>query len=142
MAEVIFDFGASYFVASFIVAPASLPMKNESWLKSNGKPNYPPNNGAVLGTEVNKTLEVGTKLGRYGDLNPKSNFVTDTISTITELSLPPWTDPVKYQEFTVIKPIDNVITSEIEAWAQSLGGGTQYVLPRPIIQLIQEGFIQ
>ena len=144
--EIIYDMVAAYGCASvigaFVAAPTALPEKKESWLQSNGKANYPPNNGAVLGTEINQTLEVGTKIGRYGEIGPNSSFVTDTISTASELSLPPWTDPSTYQEFTVIKPITNVLGAEVEAWAGSSGGGIQYILPQTIIELQQEGFIK
>ena len=144
--EIVYDMFAAYgcanVIGAFIAAPAALPEKTESWLQSNGKPNYPPNNGAVLGTEVNQTLEVGTKIGRYGEIGTNSSFVTDTISTASELSLPPWTDPSTYQEFTVIKPIVNVVGAEVEAWAGSAGGGMQYVLPQTIIQLQQAGYIK
>ena len=144
--EIVYDLAAAYgcanVIGAFVAAPTALPEKSESWLQSNGKPNYPPNNGAVLGTEVNQTLEVGTKIGRYGEIGPNSSFVTDTVSTASELSLPPWTDPSTYQEFTVIKPIVNVVGAEVEAWAGSTGGGMQYVLPQTIIQLQQEGYIK
>ena len=144
--EIVYDLAAAYgcanVIGAFIATPTALLEKSESWLQSNGKPNYPPNNGAVLGTEVNQTLEVGTKIGRYGEIGPNSSFVTDTVSTASELSLPPWTDPSTYQEFTVIKPIVNVVGAEVEAWAGSTGGGMQYVLPQTIIQLQQEGYIK
>ncbi len=144
--EIVYDvvaaYGSASIISTFVTTSAALPETTESWLQQNGKPNYPPNNGAALHTEVTKTLEVGTKVGRYGDIGPKSSFVTDTTSTASELSLPPWTNPATYQEFTVVKPITNVVSSEVEAWADSAGGGTQYVLPQTIIQLQQDGFIR
>ncbi|MCJ1977382.1 TNT domain-containing protein [Lactococcus paracarnosus] len=53
----------------------------------------------------------------------------------------PNTDPKNYQEYTVIKPLPNTVTAEIAAWGSSSGGGTQYELPRPIKQLIKEGYL-
>ena len=144
--EIVYDvvaaYGSASIISTFVTTSTALPETTESWLQQNGKPNYPPNNGAALHTEVTKTLEVGTKVGRYGEIGPKSSFVTDTTSTASELSLPPWTNPAIYQEFTVVKPITNVVSSELEAWADSAGGGTQYVLPQTIIQLQQDGFIR
>ena len=107
-----------------------------SWYKADGTINYPPNNGAVPGTEVNMSLKPGDTFGRYGNIGNKSNFVTQTGANADKLALPPTTDPNIYQEFRVIKEIPNTIQAEIAAW-----GGSQYELPMPILQLIREGYI-
>ena len=112
-----------------------------SWYKADGTMNYPPNNGAVPGTEVNISLKPGDTLGRYGNIGDKSNFVTQTGANADKLALPPTTDPSIYQEFKVIKEIPNTIQAEIAAWGNSAGGGLQYELPMPILQLIREGYI-
>lgn len=114
---------------------------NTSWYKPDGSMNYPPNNGAVLGTEVNMTLKPGDTFGRYGNIGEKSNFVTQTGADASKLALPPNTDPTIYQEFEVIKEIPETIQSEIAPWGDSPGGGLQYELPKPILQLIKEGYI-
>ena len=114
---------------------------NTSWYKPDGSMNYPPNNGAVLGTEVNMILKPGDTLGRYGNIGEKSNFVTQTGADASKLALPPNTDPTIYQEFEVIKEIPETIQSEIAPWGDSPGGGLQYELPKPILQLIKEGYI-
>lgn len=46
-----------------------------------------------------------------------------------------------YQEFEVIKEISGTIQAEIAPWGGSAGGGLQYELPKPILQLIKEGYI-
>lgn len=112
-----------------------------SWYKPDGSINYPPNNGAVPGTEVNITLKPGTTLGRYGNIGEKSNFVTQTGADASKLALPPNTNPAIYQEFEVIKEIPGTIQAEIAPWGGSAGGGLQYELPKPILQLIKEGYI-
>ena len=112
-----------------------------SWYKPDGSINYPPNNGAVPGTEVNMTLKPGGTLGRYGNIGEKSNFVTQTGADASKLALPPNTNPAIYQEFEVIKEISGTIQAEIAPWGGSAGGGLQYELPKPIIQLIKEGYI-
>ena len=112
-----------------------------SWYKADGTINYPPNNGAVPGTEVNMSLKPGDTFGRYGNIGNKSNFVTQTGANADKLALPPTTDPNIYQEFRVIKEIPNTIQAEIAAWGDSAGGGLQYELPMPILQLIREGYI-
>ena len=112
-----------------------------SWYKPDGSINYPPNNGAVPGTEVNMTLKPGSTLGRYGNIGEKSNFVTQTGADASKLALPPNTNPAIYQEFEVIKEIPGTIQAEIAPWGGSAGGGLQYELPKPILQLIKEGYI-
>ena len=112
-----------------------------SWYKADGTINYPPNNGAVPGTEVNMSLKPGDTFGRYGNIGNKSNFVTQTGANADKLALPPTTDPNIYQEFRVIKEIPNTIQAEIAAWGGSAGGRLQYELPMPILQLIREGYI-
>ena len=84
-----------------------------SWYKPDGSINYPPNNGAVPGTEVNMTLKPGGTLGRYGNIGEKSNFVTQTGADASKLALPPNTNPAIYQEFEVIKEISGTIQAEI-----------------------------
>ena len=44
-------------------------------------------------------------------------------------------------KFEVIKEISGTIQAEIAPWGGSAGGGLQYELPKPIIQLIKEGYI-
>ena len=117
-----------------------LPLNN-SWYNSDGTMNYPPNNGAVVGTEETITLKPGDTLGRYGDISDTSVYVTQPGADASELALPPNTDPSVYQEFEVIKEIPDTIQSEIAPWGDSDGGGIQYELPKPINQLITEGYI-
>ncbi|MCI5822082.1 MAG: TNT domain-containing protein [Lachnospiraceae bacterium] len=112
-----------------------------SWYKPDGSINYPPNNGAVPGTEINMTLKPGGTLGRYGNIGEKSNFVTQTGADACKLALPPNTNPTIYQEYEVIKEIPGTIQAEIAPWGGSAGGGVQYELPKPILQLIKEGYI-
>ena len=114
---------------------------NTTWYNSDGSINYPPNNGAVPGTEVNMTLKPGDILGRYGNIGQKSNFVTQAGADATKLALPPNTDFTIYQEFEVVKNIPGTIQAEIAPWGGSVGGGLQYELPKPILQLIREGYI-
>lgn len=114
---------------------------DNSWYKPDGSINYPPNNGAVIGTEVNMTLKPGDILGRYGNVGVKSNFVTQTGADASKLALPPNNNPAIYQEFEVIKEIPETIQAEIAPWGGSSGGGLQYELPKPILQLIKEGYI-
>jgi hypothetical protein len=112
------------------------------WYNADGSINYPPNGGRILGTEVNRTLETGEVLGRYGGVGPKSNYVTESGVDPSTLSLPPTTDPSKYQEFIVVKPIPGVIQSKVAAWGGDPGGGLQYELPMTINELLRLGYIK
>ena len=115
--------------------------KAKSWYKKDGTINYPPNNGAVAGTEKTIILKPGDTIGRYGEIRNKSNFVTQTGTTPDKLSLPPETNPNLYHEFIVIKEIPKTVEAEIAAWGDSPGGGLQYELPMPINELIKRGYI-
>lgn len=81
------------------------------------------------------------ELVEYGNIGEKSNFVTQTGADASKLALPPNTNPAIYQEFEVIKEISGTIQAEIAPWGGSAGGGLQYELPKPILQLIKEGYI-
>ncbi len=102
---------------------------------------FPPNNGAVIGTEKEITLQPGT-YGRYGEIGTKSNFITQAGASPSTLSLPPMNNGI-YIEIQVIKPIPNVIQSVVAPWAPwgGVGGGIQYVLPYPIKVLKVLGYI-
>ena len=113
------------------------------WIKPDGSMNYPPNNGAVLGTEKTVTLQPGQSLGRYGTIGPNSNFTTAPGAAPNSLALPPNTSPSVYTEINVIKPLPGVTQSTIAEWpiGSGTGGGIQYQLPKPITILRTEGYI-
>ena len=114
---------------------------NRSWYTASGEINYPPNDGAVPGTEQVITISQNTILGRYGKIGISSCYVTDSNFDSMYLSLPPFTDPSIYQEFVVVEDIPNVVRATIAPWGDSVGGGIQYKLPAPIKDLIHQGFL-
>jgi hypothetical protein len=116
--------------------------ENTSWYNDDGSINYPPNNGAVPGSEIpNITLEPGDVVGRHGEVRPNSNFVTQSGASADSLSLPPNTDPNSYLDLTVVKPIPGVTQSTVASWGGSSGGGLQYVLPQPIQWYLDHGYL-
>jgi len=130
-----FDTGKGYDVGD-------LSNKSTSWYNDDNTINYPPNNGAVFGTEEFVSLKPGEVLGRYGKVGDKSNYATIPGIDYNKLSLPPDTNPEIYQEFVVLKEIPRTIQSEIAPWGDSPGGGTQYELPMTIKELIKLGYIE
>ena len=110
--------------------------------KANGIFTYPPNNGAVPGTEKIIVLQPGN-YSRYGKISETSRYITEFGAEPGMLSLPPWNNG-KVQKITVIKPISNVTQSIIAPWApwNGIGGGTQYLLPETLINLRNMGFIK
>ena len=91
--------------------------------------------------EVEISLKPGDVFRRYGEIRANSVFVTEAGADAGKLSLPPNTDPSIYQEFIVVHEIPETMQSAIRAWAGSPGGGVQYELPAPILQLLKEGYI-
>ena len=120
----------------------SLSYKSKSWYNDDNTINYPPKNGAVLGTEEFISLMPGDVLGRYGNIGEKSNYATLPGADYNKLSLPPDTDPHIYQEFIVLKEIPKTLQAEIAPWGDSLGGGIQYELPMAIKDLVRQGYIE
>ena len=106
MALSLVTFGISQAVSAVRAASANKQLANAA------KNNYPPNNGAISGTETKIELQPGT-YGRYGGVGPKSKFITEAGANPSQLSLPPWTDPNIYTEITVLKPIPKVVQSTV-----------------------------
>ena len=102
---------------------------------------FPPNNGAVPGTEKVIELQPG-KYSRYGEIGPRSNYITEYGADPATLSLPPWNNGTPI-EIRVLKPIPEVTESIVAPWAPwgGVGGGKQYMFKVSIIQLKQLGFI-
>ena len=112
-----------------------------SWYNADGSINYPPNNGGISGSEEVVKLQPGRLLGRYGDIGPNSDFVTDPGASPDSLSLPPTTSSSVYTEIVVLKPIPGVIQSTVAPWGGSSGMGIQYQLPKSLEVLKAEGYI-
>jgi len=115
--------------------------KDNSWYNADGSINYPPNNGGISGSEEVVKLQPGRLLGRYGDIGPNSDFVTDPGASPDSLSLPPTTSSSVYTEIVVLKPIPGVIQSTVAPWGGSSGMGIQYQLPKSLEVLKAEGYI-
>lgn len=115
----------------------------DGWYKYDGKMNYPPNNGAIPGTEEIITLGENKVLtvGRYGKPGDRSAYVTQTGVDPSRLALPPNTDPSTYIEYEILKSIPNVEQGIVIPWVGEKGLGIQYKLPKPIKWYIKCGHL-
>jgi filamentous hemagglutinin len=116
-----------------------------NWLNSNGRPLYPPNNGAVPGTILQETLPVGTELDRYGGTGDDSSFLAPAGTPIAERALLPSTNTEIINSYVVLKPLP-VQASETAPWFGEPGGGTQYQTTvgstgMTIKQLVDAGYL-
>ena len=111
---------------------------NSKWFKVDGTPKWPENNG-FAGQPTKTTLQAGTKIDRYG--NATGNFAAPDGTPYSQRSLPPGSENSAYHTYEVIKPFD--VQAGITApWFDQLGGGTQYLLPMSIQELIKQGYIK
>lgn len=101
---------------------------------------YPPNNGAIEGTEKMITLKKNVLIDRYGE---NSGSYTSPIGTpLEQRSLAPWSDKDIYKTFKVIKPIRGVEKSVIAPYFNQKGMGIQFRLPAQVSELITSGHLK
>ena len=99
---------------------------------------YPPNDGFV-GTAQRVTLETGTMLQRIGDLY--GYYVAPAGTPPEMLSLPYEKIGLIPTDVEVLRPIQ-VLGGEVAPWFGQVGGGTQYLLDSPVLQLVNEGVLK
>ena len=98
-----------------------------------GKPIYPPNDGAV-GTPKTIILKAGSIIvDRYG--MDTGQYLSPMGTPYEQRSLPRGSKNREYHVYQVVKDIENVRAAEISAWFGQPGGGIQYKLPKRIIEL-------
>ena len=111
-----------------------------NWKKPDGSTWWPPNQGAVPGTEQTVTLPKGTILGRIGSMH--GSFVAPPNTSPELLSLSPATNLSEYFEIELTADIPNVQQAEVAPWFDMPGGGIQYKLPASIQELMDRGYIK
>ena len=82
----------------------------------------------------------GDLVDRYGGTNPNSRFLAPENTPINQRSLPPNIDYNKYNCYEVLKSF-HVQGGKIAPYYGKPGGGTQYVTPYPINELIERGYL-
>ena len=110
------------------------------WTRPDGSTWWPPNNGAVPGSEKMVTLRKGSEFGRIGANS--GSYVAPPNTSPERLALKPGTDVSVYNEYRVIKDIPQVQQAEVAAWFDMPGGGVQYKLPASINELMEMGYIE
>lgn len=96
------------------------------WKLPDGSPWYPPNGGAIPGTEKTITLPAGAQVDRYG--NPNGTYLAPVGTPAPARALPyePTTEPTK---FITTQPIPNVTEGFATPWFNQPGTGRQWQLP-------------
>ena len=99
---------------------------------------WPDNDGFFAGFEKDTVLQPGTRIDRYG--SNRGSFVSPEGTPFRNRGLPSSRAGDPYSSFTVKKPI--TVRGGIAApWTDSPGGGVQYLLPRSVQDLLNEGFL-
>jgi RHS repeat-associated protein len=100
-------------------------------------PSRPPNNG-FAGDPIETTLEPGTPVDRIGSTNGR--FMAPEGTPFPQRSMPGPEVPATPYEVT--QPVPGVMEGPTAPWYGQPGGGTQYVLPKPLQWYIDNGFMR
>ena len=101
---------------------------------------WPPNNGAVEGTNKLIVLEAGTQIDSYGS---EDGFFASPINTpYNQRSCAPGSDRKPYHQYIVLKPIENVEQGVTAPWFDEPGGGIQYMMTKSIKELLNESYLK
>ncbi|WP_243791749.1 TNT domain-containing protein [Saccharopolyspora gloriosae] len=84
-------------------------------------------------------LQPGTELDRFGD--PTGNVTYAAHTPYSQRSLPPQWSTRQYAAFRVQRPVQALRGTAVP-WFEQPGGGTAYVLPGPVSDLLADGTLQ
>ena len=102
-------------------------------------PYYPPNNGAIKGTEKKIYLMAGDKIDRFGGI--KGKYFSPVGTPMEMRALPYDADLSQYRQFEVVKPFE-VEASTIAPAFGKIGLGTQYRVSVSVEILLKKGIIK
>ena len=123
---------------------SELVVRDEKYLDENGDidwEKWAPNGGRVPDTiQENQVIESGGIIDRYG--SPYGKYTSPLGTPFEQRALPYKNNPNAYHQYEVLKPIENVTSSEIAPAFDMPGGGIQYELPSSIKDLIKNGFLK
>ncbi len=128
------EFYQEYISVTRIIANQNVMSSSLKWVDNKGNVIWPPNDGAVTGTEKNIFLGEGYRFDRFG--SNYGRFVSPVGTPYSMMSLAPGTEIQPYRVFEVVKPIraQGAITS---GWFGEPGGGSQFKLESSVDNLLQ-----
>ncbi|OLR90975.1 TNT domain-containing protein [Actinokineospora bangkokensis] len=85
------------------------------------------------------TLPTGTTIDRFG--SPRGDFVSPADTPYPQRGLPPDNLQAGYHQYEVVRPIP-VWEGPIAPAMGQPGGGTQYVLPHSVVDLVNAGYLR
>ena len=110
----------------------------DRFYSDDGKPIYPPNNGAI-GKEEKTTLPKGTVVSRYG--SNRGKYTSPDGTSLGERSLDKKTRyDNELQRFKLTEEFE-CIEGVVAPWFDQVGRGIQYKFSKSIEQLIKEGVL-
>ena len=102
---------------------------------------WAPDGGRVPGTiKKGQKLEIGMVIDRYG--NPHGKYASPLGVPYDQRALPYVENGSAYHQYKVLKPINDVVVSQIAKAFEQPGGGIQYELSASIHKLIKEGYLK
>jgi RHS repeat-associated protein len=108
---------------------------------------YPSGKGFISGTRELTELKTGMAIDRFGGFYQNAKFVdygsyvSPAGASFNARSLPLVKQNGPYTVYKVLKPF-NVEGGVIEPWFGQPGGGTQYLLPNSVENLVQQGYLK
>jgi len=111
---------------------------SDQWLDADGRYRFPPDDG-FQSPPREVTLAPGTVIDRYG--LPGGRFPSPAGTSYEARALPYDKSKMPYYRYEVLKPLP-AKAGEAVPWFDQPGGGVQYMLERPVQQLVAEGYLK
>lgn len=103
------------------------------------QPEWPPNRG-FDGPPRNETLQPGTRIDRYG--SESGRYTSPEGTPFDQRALPPnYQNTQPYSSYEVVRPLP-AEAGPAAPWFGQPGGGTQYLLPDSVGNLIDQGYLR
>ena len=114
------------------------PKDMKPYQNADGTWKYPDNQG-FAGASKDEILQPGTVLDRFG--GEKGDFLSPAGTPYEGRALPPTSKNAPYNAYEVIRPLP-VQSGEIAPAFGQPGGGTQFLAPRSVGDLVDSGYLR